>query len=84
MYFRCKCILVHTQTNVLSFFSVFWSKSAYCMQHDVNVFLGQIKGTLKFLGIKPENNIANTENIYKSSLKQQMYVFSFLYKDKRL
>lgn len=77
MYFRCKCILVHTQTNVLSFFC--FHKSAYCMQHDVNVFLGQIKGTLKFLGINQKTNIANTENIYKSSLKQtDVCVFLFV------
>lgn len=79
MYFRCKCILVHTQTNVLSFFSVFWSKSAYCMQHVVNVFLGQIKGTLKFLGIKPENKYSKYRKKYMSSLKQtDVCVFLFV------
>lgn len=65
MYFRCKCILVHTQTNVLRVSSLFSGVNLPIVCNMMSMcFFGKIKGTLKFLSIKPENKYHSKHRKY--------------------
>lgn len=83
MYFRCKCILVHTQTKCTEFLLCFWVNLPVVCNMMSMCFLDKLKN-LEIFRQEQKTNIANTENIYKSSLKQTDVCVFLLYKDKRL